>query len=367
MRIGIDARLTYYRQAGISQYTVQLINALSRLGLEDDFVVIESFRSREPLIGHPRFTIRHALTPSHHRLEQLSLPLELAPMRLDLLHSPDFIPPFRSKARSVITVHDLNFMMFPQFLTKDSARYYGQIDRAVRHADGLIAVSHATKRDIVQLLGVPEHNIRVIYEAASPIFRPLRSEDLSQQVRGRFGIQGPFLLFVSTIEPRKNVPVLLRAYRQLRDSYNVDARLVLAGDKGWLFDEVFDLTRRLELEDHVLFLGRVTTKDLLWLYNTAEALVAPSLYEGFGLTPLEAMACGTPVIVSDVSSLPEIVADAGLTVDPTDVEALTVAMWRLLDDAELRKTLVQKGLKRAALFSWDKAAKETLALYKSIA
>ncbi len=366
MRIGIDARLTYYRQAGISQYTVQLIEALSRLELEDDFVVIESIRSKEPLIEHPRFTTRHSLTPSHHRLEQLSLPLELAPLRLDLLHSPDFIPPFRAKVRSVITVHDLVFLMFPQFLTKDSARYYGQIDHAVRRADAVIAVSHATKRDIMQLLGVAEHKIRVIYEAASPIFRPLRSDDLTQRVRGRFGIQREFLLFVSTIEPRKNVPVLLRAYRQLRDNYGVDAQLVLAGDKGWLFDEVFDLTRRLELEDHVLFLGRVTTRELLWLYNAAQALVAPSVYEGFGLTPLEAMACGTPVIVSNVSSLPEIVSDAGLTVDPSDVEALTVAMWRVLDDSELRSTLVQKGLKRAALFSWDKAARETLALYKSI-
>ncbi len=366
MRIGIEARLTYHRQAGISQYTVQLIEALSRLELEDEFVVIESFRSREPIIEHPRFATRRALTPSHHRLEQYTLPLELAPLRLDILHSPDFIPPFRAKARSVITVHDLAFLMFPQFLTKDSARYYGQIDHAVRHAAGVIAVSHATKKDMVQLLGVPEHRIKVIYEAASPIFRPLQADDLVQRVRGRFGIPGPFLLFVSTIEPRKNVPVLLRAYRQLRDNYGVDARLVLAGDKGWLFDEVFDLTRRLELEDHVLFLGRVTTKELLWLYNTAEMLVAPSIYEGFGLIPLEAMACGTPVIVSNVSSLPEIVADAGLSVDPTDAEELTVAMWRVLDDRDLRDTLVKKGLKRAALFSWDKAARETLALYKSI-
>jgi len=367
MRIGIDARLTYYRQAGISQYTVQLIEALARLPLEDDFVVIDSVRSKEPLIEHPRFATRHAWTPSHHRLEQFTLPIELAPMRLDLLHSPDFVPPFRAKVRSVITVHDLVFLMFPQFLTKDAARYYGQIDHAVRHADAVIAVSHATKRDIMQLLGVAEHKIRVIYEAANPIFRPLHADDLVQRIRGRFGIQKDFLLFVSTIEPRKNVPTLLRAFRQLLYNYRPPVKLVLAGERGCLFDEVFDLTRRLELEDHVLFLGRVTDRELLWLYNAARALVAPSIYEGFGLTPLEAMACGTPVIVSNVSSMPEIVADAGLTVDPTDVEELTVAMWRILDDSALRDTLAKKGLKRAALFSWDKAARETLALYKSVA
>jgi glycosyltransferase involved in cell wall biosynthesis len=367
MRIGIDARLTYYRRAGISQYTVQLIEALSRLDLHDDFVVIEGWRAREPIIQHDRFETRHVCTPSHHRLEQIVFPLELAPMRLDLLHSPDFIPPFRARAHSVITVHDLVFLMFPHFLTKDSARYYGQIDHAVRRANAVIAVSHATKKDLVQLLGVPEDKIQVIYEAASPLFRPLPREDLAHRLRGRFGIQGDYLLFVSTIEPRKNVPFLLRAYRQLVDNYGVDARLVLAGEKGWLFDEVFDLTKRLNLEDRVLFLGRVSTKELLWLYNAAQALVAPSIYEGFGLTPLEAMACGTPVIVSNVSSLPEIVADAGLSVDPTDLDALTVAMWRILDDSDLRCTLSQKGLKRASLFSWDKAARETLALYQSLA
>ncbi len=367
MRIGIDARLTYYRRAGISQYTVQLVEALSRLELQDDFVILEGWRAREPIIEHERFESRHVCTPSHHRLEQYFLPLEVAAMRLDLLHSPDFIPPFRARVRSVITVHDLVFLMFPHFLTKESARYYGQIDHAVQRADAVIAVSHATKKDLMQLLGAPEDKIHVIYEAASLLFRPIPRVDLVHRLQGRFGIQGRYLLFVSTNEPRNNVPVLLRDYRQLVDDYGVDARLVLAGEKGWLFDEIFELTTRLGLEDQVLFLGRVTTKELLWLYNAAEALVAPSIYEGFGLTPLEAMACGTPVIVSNVSSLPEIVSDAGLLVDPSDVDALTVAMWRMLDDRELRCTLSQKGLKRAALFSWDKAARETLALYHSLA
>jgi len=368
MRIGIDARLTHYRRAGISRYTRQLIEALSRLDAEDDqFVVLESIRSRKDIIEHPRFTVRHVLTPCHHRLEQLTLPLELAPLGLDVLHSPDFIPPFRAKARSVITIHDLNFLLYPHFLTKHSAAYYGQIDDAVRHADAIIAVSHATKRDVIQLLGAPDHKITVIYEAASPVFRRLNDGDLVQRVRGRFGIRGDFVLFVSTIEPRKNVPNLLRAFRQLLDDYNADVELVLAGEKGWLYEEVFDLTRRLNLQNRVLFLGRVSTKELVWLYNTARALVAPSIYEGFGLTPLEAMACGTPVLVSNVSSLPEVVADAGLKADPTDIDDLAVGMWRILSDEELRNTLIEKGYKRARFFSWDKAARETLAVYKSLA
>jgi glycosyltransferase involved in cell wall biosynthesis len=195
----------------------------------------------------------------------------------------------------------------------------------------------------------------------------LDAPDLAQRVRGRFGLQGDFLLFVSTIEPRKNVPTLLRAFRRLMDAYHPNVQLVLAGEKGWLYDEVFQLVRDLKLVDKVVFLGRVSTEELLWLYNVAQALVSPSIYEGFGLPPLEAMACGTPVIVSNVSSLPEVVADAGILVDPYDAEELSVAMWRLLSDAELRASLIEKGYKRAGFFSWDKAAQETLKLYHSLA
>lgn len=367
MRIGIDARLTHYRKAGISQYTEQLILGLSRIDASDEFVVLESIRNHHRVIEHPRFSVRRVLTPCHHRFEQFTLPLELASLGLDVLHSPDFIPPLRVKSRSVITIHDLVFLLYPHFLTKEAAAYYGQIDQAVQRADAIIAVSHATKKDVRQLLGVPEHKITVIHEAASPVFRPCRSDELAERVRGRFGIRGDFLLFVSTIEPRKNVPTLLRAFRQLLDSYSVDVELVLAGEKGWLYDEVYDLTKRLDLQNDVLFLGRVSTEELVWLYNTAQALVAPSIYEGFGLTPLEAMACGTPVLVSNVSSMPEVVGDAGILVDPADLDELTVGMWRILDDSDLRETLIAKGFARASVFSWDKAAEETLALYRSLA
>ncbi|MBC7236430.1 MAG: glycosyltransferase family 4 protein [Chloroflexi bacterium] len=367
MRIGIDARLTHYRPAGISRYTLQLIEALARIEAEDEFVILQSYKAKKPILDSPNFITRRLLTPSHHRLEQLTLPLEISLLRLDVLHSPDFIPPFRRNCRSVITIHDLVFILYPHFLSKDAARYYGQIDQAVRHTDAIIAVSEATKRDIIRLVGVPERKITVIYEAASPIFRPIKTPDIRQRVRDRFGIHGDFLLFVSTIEPRKNVPTLLKAMRRLLDDYDPDVKLVLAGEKGWLYDEVFRLVGELKLEEDVIFLGRVSTEELLWLYNAAQALVAPSIYEGFGLPPLEAMACGTPVIVSNVSSLPEVVADAGLLVDPYNVEEIAVAMWRILTDQELRQTLIEKGLKRSAFFSWDKAAEKTLELYHSLA
>ena len=367
MRVGIDARLTHYRRAGISRYTLQLIEALARVQTDDDFVILRSAKSREAVRKSAGFSWRRILTPPHHRLEQLVLPLEISPLGLDVLHSPDFIPPFRRNCRSVITIHDLVFLRYPHFLTKDSARYYGQIDQAVRRTDAVIAVSEATKRDIVGLLGVPERKVTVIYEAASPVFREIDHGGLAQGLENRFGIRGDFVLFVSTIEPRKNVATLLQAFRRFLDSYRLDVQLVLAGEKGWLFDEVFQLAKELHLENEALFLGRVSTEELLWLYNAAHLLVAPSIYEGFGLTPLEAMACGTPVVVSNVSAHPEVVVDAGLLVDPYDIEEMSVAIWRVFHDSELRASLIEKGKMRSACFSWDKAASATLELYHGLA
>jgi glycosyltransferase involved in cell wall biosynthesis len=367
MRIGIDARLVYYRQAGISQYTLRLLEEFATLDQDDEFIILQSRKDKSRLVNQHNFHKRSIWTPPHHRLEQLLLPLEIATKDLDVLHSPDFIPPFKRSCKSVITIHDLNFLLYPHFLTPESARYYGQIDQAVRNCDHIIAVSESTKRDIIRLTGAAEHKITVVYEAANPIYRPVRDEQFLRQVKARLGLPDEFILFVSTIEPRKNVPTLLAAYKQLLDNYHIEVKLVLAGEKGWLADEVFALVEKLNLREQVLFLGHVTPQDLLGLYNAACLLVHPAFYEGFGLTPLEAMACGTPVVVSNTSSLPEVVGDAALLVEPTDVDGMTVAMWRLLSDEALRQQMVDKGLKRARMFSWKKAALETLGIYHNLA
>ena len=194
MHIGIDARLMYYQMAGIGRYTLQLVRALSRIESDDRYTLLQSRRAREPIIEHPRFAHHKVYTPAHHRLEQLALPFEISHLGLNVLHSPDFIPPFRRKCASVITIHDLNFMLYPHFLTRDAARYYGQIDLAVRRADAIIAVSQATKADIVRLLGVPESKVTVIYEAAGPAFQPLDDPALPDRVHARFGVRGDFVL-----------------------------------------------------------------------------------------------------------------------------------------------------------------------------
>jgi glycosyltransferase involved in cell wall biosynthesis len=366
MRIGIDARLVYYSQAGIGQYIVHLVNGLAAVDAENEYVLLQSRKDEKAILTQPNFRRVSLWTPSHHRLERYSLNVELVRLGLDVLHSPDFIPPHRPSCKSVITVHDLAFILYPHFLTKESARYYGHIDQAVRWTDHIISVSESTKRDTVQHLGVPEDKITVVYEAASPIFRPVDREMARQQVRDRHGIDGPFILFVSTIEPRKNVPTLLRAIRQLMDCYKEDVRLVLAGGKGWLSEDAFAVVDDLQLDGRVHFVGRVSSEDLVYLYNAAELLAHPAFYEGFGLPPLEAMACGLPVVVSNVASLPEVVGDAGMLIDPHDVDELAVAMWRVLNDTNLSREMREKGLRQAAQFSWERAARETLEIYRLV-
>jgi glycosyltransferase involved in cell wall biosynthesis len=367
MRIGIDARLVFYNRAGIGQYILRLVEALANLDPPDDeFVLLQSRKDKSSIIHSNGFTRKSLWTPSHNRFEQPALGFEVSRLKLDLLHSPDFIPPFRRNCKSVITIHDLAFLLYPHFLTKESARYYGQIDRAWRKTDHIIAVSEATKQDSIKMLGVPEKKISVIHEAANPIYRQLPTHEAQQRVEEEYKFGRNFILFVSTIEPRKNLPSLLQAYRHLRDKYKRDELLVLSGSKGWLWEEVYETVSQLNLENDVAFLGRVPSADLVYLYNAARLLVHPSFYEGFGLTPLEAMTCGTPIIVSNTAALPEVVGDAGLMINPHDIDGLTVAMWRVLTEEDLRQELSHKGLKRAAKFSWQKAARETLEVYHKL-
>lgn len=369
MKIGIDARLIHYQRMGIGQYTLRLTQALVALDRDNQYLLLQSRKDSACLATAPNVS-RHSLwTPPHNRYEQLTLPLELWPLGLDILHCPDFIPPFRASCRSVITVHDVAFLRFPGLLTSESERYYGQIDRAVQAAAHVIAVSESTKRDLQDMLSAPPEKITVVYEAAGPAFAPVEDEALLADARRRYEIVAPYILFVGTIEPRKNIPIMLQAYGALRDEWQKQGRgeppqLVIAGQKGWLYQNVYEVCAELGLEKAVRFLGPVASEDLPALYTGALFFVLPSLYEGFGLPVLEAMSCGTAVIASNTSSLPEVAGDAALLVDPQDVVGLTAAMLRLAANQSLRRELRARGLAQAARFSWTRAAKETLAVYE---
>ena len=365
MRIGVDVRLFYHRPAGISWYTIRLLKALAQVDAQNSYVLLQHRKQAKPLVEAQQFSRQTLFTPTHHRFEQWPLSIETGLMNLDLIHSPDFIPPMHNRIPSVITIHDLAFLLYPQFITAASARYYGQVEDAVKRANRIIAVSQSTKRDIIKLLGAPESKIDVIYEAAAPLYRRI-SREAAKEILAEAHLELPeqFILSVGTIEPRKNLKTLIHAYHHLRQRYHVDVPLVLAGASGWLAEDVHELVTTLGLEQNVHFLGRMSNEQLLALFNLTTVLAHPAHYEGFGLPPLEAMACGAPVVCSDAGSLPEVVADAAILAAPEDDEAWTVALHRVLSDTHLQESLRQKGRARAKAFSWEKAARETLDTYR---
>ena len=364
MKIALDARLVYYQRGGIGQYILHLIQELARLDTADEYILLHSRKDRTPLAQATHFQTVPLWTPCHNRFEQITLPVELARLRFDLLHSPDFVPPWRGRFRRLITVHDLTFLYYPQFLTAESRRYYNdQIERAVRVADHISADSTATKDDLVRLLGVQPEKVSVVLLAPDPIYRPLDAAACAP-VLARHKLEPGFLLFTGTLEPRKNVTGLLTAYRALCDRKPSTPSLVLAGRRGWLYDEIFSRIAALKLQDRVRLVENLPNEEFVALYNAAALLVLPSFYEGFGLPVLEAMACGTPVVCSERGSLPEIAGDAALLINPDDLDGLAAAMERALDDEPLRAQLRSRGFANVARFSWEKTARETLDIYR---
>ena len=382
MQIGFDARLVAYREGGIARYVRSLLSALVKVDRTNAYTIFLA-RGGDPVVDAfdrgDQVLHRRLLTPAHHRLERAALSVELAPYRFDLFHSPDFIPPrLRRGTRSVVTVHDLAFLRDPELLDAPSRRYYGQIGEAVKRADAIIAPSESTRRDLVELTEADERKVHVVPEAADERYRSLdRAErmaalrspdrnrltpDMIRIVSGEFG---PFILFVGTVEPRKNLGMLCRAYEQYRErSGRRAATLVLAGAPGWQAEADLEIIDRLRREGKLVWFRGASDDQLLLLYNAASMLVLPSRYEGFGLTAIEAMACGTPVLASNSSSLPEVVGSAGVLLPPDDPDAWAGAMREVVEHRAKREALISAGLVQAATFSWTRAAEQTLAVYR---
>lgn len=365
-RIGIDARLTYYSQAGIAQYIQHLIRALPALDAINNYIILYSRKDRRNLAEGANQHRAICWTPAHHRLERLALAVEILPCRLDLLHSPDFIPPHGRWYRSVITVHDLTFLHYPGFLTADSRRYYNdQIEDAVQHAHHILADSEATRADLLNLLDVPPEKVTTVLLAANEQFRPISTEAV-KDFRARYNLPQEYILFVGTFEPRKNIGGLLHACQLLRTSLADAPALVIAGQPGWLYEETLALIDSLGLGDHVIRAESIAFDDLPALYTGASVFCLPSFYEGFGLTALEAMACGAPIVVAERASLVEVGGDAALFVDPQSPESIADALRRVLTDSTLAADLRRRGLTQAARFNWQETAHQTLAVYKRV-
>jgi glycosyltransferase involved in cell wall biosynthesis len=326
-------------------------------------------RQRAPLLDAPNARRMTLLTPPHHRYESLALPVELLRARASILHFPDLVMPRACPAPAVITIHDLAFLRYPEILDDAARRYYSQVQRSARQAAAVIAVSESTRRDIAERLGLPTERIDMVYEAAAPHFRPRAVAADERRVYGDQTLMAHrYLLFVSTIEPRKNLPTLLQALRVCRDRRpDRDYRLVVAGARGWREAPIYQTIQDLRLEGAVDMLGPVSDDELGWLYSACRLYLNPSRYEGFGLPLLEAMACGAACVASESSSLPEIAGGAAVCLPPDDPGAWADTIAALWDDDGARARLGAAGVARAQHFSWERAARETLAIYRRIA
>ncbi len=369
MHITIDYTSALRQSAGIGRYTRNLVAALAELDRENRYTLFCA--GAEPggvwpgnfAVCASRVPARW-LTAAWHRA-RLPLPAERFAGDCDLYHSPDFaLPPLR-KARGVVTVHDLSFLRLPECADPGLRSYLEQtVPRSVARAHRILADSESTRRDLIELLGVPPEKITVLLPGIEARFRPVRDPARLVEVRGRYKLPEWFILSVSTLEPRKNFARLIAAYAQMRRQTGLPHQLVIGGQPGWLYQAIYDQVRREGLGAQVSFLGFVADEDLPALYTLADLFAFPSLYEGFGLTPLEAMACGAPVVLSDNSSLPEVGGNAVLYVDATDGDAIADAMARVLGNANLRVRLSDLGRAQAARFTWTTAAEKLVEAYR---
>ncbi len=371
MRIGIDIRelSVLSTKAGWYQYTYNLVANLLAHDDRNDYVLLSTLRGFEGNGNIPgRFVLRCSGKLSSLLLERLSLPVELLVGKVDVFHGPCFLVPRARRSKIVSTLHDLMAITHPEFLKPEwVASTRETIAGAARRADRIIAVSNFTKGEIVERLHVPEERVRVVYNGIAPVYRPMEDRPAIERVKARYGIQGPYLLFVGNIEPKKNILALIEAWALLRRESRFQGSLVVVGKKDWHFDAVRQACRRHGVESEVLFTDVVDGDDLPYLYCGAEAFVFPSLHEGFGIPVIEAMACGAPVVASNRASIPEVASGAALLVDPLKPAEIAAAAHSIISDGAVRRWLVEKGLKRAKEFSWERAARETLAVYNELA
>jgi glycosyltransferase involved in cell wall biosynthesis len=369
MRIALDATSIPRLVAGAGVYTDNLVRALASVDGDNEYVVFARADAFDDLArGHPSFRIiRAGGTSRVTRLvwEQFVLPAQLRANAVDVLHSPHHTTPFiAAGCRRVVTFHDLTFFILPERYPRSRVVYFRSMSwAAAKAASMLICPSQTIRDDITRILHVPAEKVRPIPYAAAPEFRPIDDSPVLDRLRYNHLLPDRFVLSVGSLEPGKNRATLLKAFAELRRR-GVEQKLVVTGQRAWKYGADFRLAEDLGLKGHVVFTGYIPPEDMPALYNAADLFVFPSLYEGFGLPVLEAMACGVPVVASKASSIPEVAGDAALLIDPRDERALRDAMERVLKDTDLRADLRRRGLERAATFSWEKSAQEHIAVYE---
>lgn len=377
-RIGIDYTAAVRQRAGIGRYTRNLIRALSEIDGERQYVLLVAGGRGGDGLGPwpPNFRVRSVplsdrwLNILWQRL-RLPLPVQTITGSLDLFHSPDFVLPPVGHAPAILTVHDLSFMRVAECFVPGFRSYLEQaVSCAVRRAVRILADSQSTRRDLIELFNVAPEKVTVLYPGVEARFRPIDEVEALNVVRARYCLPDRFILGLGTLQPRKNFAGLIEAFAWLLAHSHSDAddlQLVIVGGEGWLAEDIRAAIDRLGLDGKVRLVGFVQDADLPALYNLASVFAFPTLYEGFGLPVLEAMACGTPTVAADNSSIPEAVGDAGLLVPTKDPVALADALGTLLAEPALRDRLVAAGLRQAARFTWNQGAQQLLKVYGAYA
>ena len=367
MRIAIDARKL--RDFGIGTYIRNLLAELSRLDQTTEYVVIcrPSDVDMQRTLG-PNFRMVPETAPPYSISEQIRIPACLTRERADLVHEPHYVLPAATPCRSVVTIHDCIHLMFPQYLPNRLAYVYAKTAMwtATRKATRILTVSEASKKDILRFFDIPPEKVSVIYNAIDARFLGPADQNRMELVRQRYQLDHPFVLYVGNIKRHKNVERLIDAFARARPGCPDDLRLIIIGDEISKYPALRQAVHRHRLDKHVRFLGFQPHETLAAFYRLARAFVFPSLYEGFGLPPLEAMACGTPVVTSNVSSLPEIAGGAALLVDPYKVDTIAEGITRAVTDESLRADLIARGLARARTFSWAQSVSKIQAIYMEV-
>jgi glycosyltransferase involved in cell wall biosynthesis len=377
IRIGIDGKVISSRAGGIGTSAFNLVRACLRTAADHypqmEFVIFTGPHTCLESIHGANCTIDTRFRGIESSLLRLLLfiPKGLRTQHIDIFHGFDHlgVPLFAKVGRYVATVHDMIPLLWPQWVTRKhrlvvTAAYY----RLRQQVDIVITPSEATKADVVRHLQINPQRIVVIPWGCDERFQPGGDPEHFAAVQQRYRLPAQYLLFVGTLEPRKNLTTLLHAYAMVRaERRGKDVKLVVAGRTGWLYADIFDTVRTLALDEEVIFTGFVDDEDLPDLYRGAQLFVFPSLYEGFGLPILEAMASGVPVITSNVASMPEVAGDAAILIDPHDPKAIAAGIARILAEDQLRQEMIQKGLARARRFTWDSVAQQTLEVYAGLA
>lgn len=366
MRIAINARALKPQKTGIGNYISHLITEIAKLDRQNQYVVFyDAADTGEYMTLVKQDNFEEVLCPQVEFWEQICLPTELEKRRIDLYHSTAFVIPLIKPCPMIVTFHDLTYKLFPDNLGRALSEYYERwAEVSAWNADCIISDSDNTARDLMKFYHIPREKIETVLLAVSPQYRPLPAVNY-EWIRRRYRLRNKYVLFVGTIEPRKNLERMLEAFRKVKQDNRIEHQLVLVGKERPNHD-ISKIIKKLGIEEEVRITEYVPDTALPLLYNAADVFVYVSLYEGFGLPPLEAMSCGTPVITSNTSSLPEVVGDAAITVNPYDVDEIANAMYTVLTDDALKHNLIARGIARSQLFSWEKVARETLSIYEKV-